>query len=89
MDKILQTVFSNKEIYMSMFIAMFTIVYSYLVIFFLKRLRERRNKFKDKFFKTLIQGLKTASISSMDDIVNIYRGGPRKLDSQLRCKIAV
>lgn len=36
--------------------------------------RKKRTERKENFFKVLIEGLKTGSIATMDDVVNIYKG---------------
>ena len=55
-------------------IVVFTVMYSYAVTYLLRRRRERRKEEKRNFHKTLVAGLKSGAIASMDDIVNIYKG---------------
>lgn len=73
MDQIINAL-SNRRIFMSIFITIFTVAYSYAVTYFLRQKKERRAKAKEKFFKTLLEGLKTGSITSMADLVNVYKG---------------
>lgn len=56
---------------------MFLIVYTY-TIFDLSRLKRERgrtaeNKSK-KFYQSLLEGLKTGSITTIEDLINIYKG---------------
>jgi hypothetical protein len=48
--------------------------YVAVVYFFVVERRKKRNERKENFFKVLIGGLKTDSIATMDDVVNIYKG---------------
>jgi len=50
------------------------ITYISLYYFIIRRKRKRRIERKQKFFKALIEGLKTGSITTIDDVVNIYKG---------------
>ena len=49
-------------------------IYVTAVYFLVGLKRKRRNERKGKFSKALIEGLKTGSIATMDDVVNIYKG---------------
>lgn len=59
---------------LAMTIAVFTVMYSYAVTYLLRRRRERRKEEKRNFHKTLVEGFKSGAITSMNDIVNIYKG---------------
>jgi len=63
-----------SEYSLGLFIAAFTITYSYAVIYVLRRGRERRKEQKRNFHTTLVEGLRSGAITTMDDIVNIYKG---------------
>jgi len=64
--------------FMSIFIAtvtvVFSVVYVYAATYVLRRNRSRRAERKNKFFETLLEGLKSESITTMDDLVDIYKG---------------
>lgn len=64
----------TSELYLAIAIAVFTVSYSYAVTYLLRRKRERRKEEKRDFHKTLAAGFKSGAITSMDDIVNIYKG---------------
>lgn len=69
---------SNLEIMMmTIIVGMFIITYSFWVFSILRRKRERKqiteNKNK-KFCHSLLEGLKTGSITTTDDLINIYKG---------------
>ncbi|NWF91832.1 MAG: hypothetical protein HXY46_02865 [Syntrophaceae bacterium] len=74
MYSLLEQLLERKEVFMSIFIAIFTVIYSFFVTYFLRMRRQKRTESKDKFVKTLLEGLKTGSITTMDDLVNIYKG---------------
>ena len=50
--------------------------YAYItaVNFLIGLKRKRRKERKEKFSKALIEGLKTGSVETIDDVVNIYKG---------------
>lgn len=49
---------------------------TYLSFYYLivERKREKRKKRKEKFFNVLSEGLKSGSITTLDDVVNVYKG---------------
>ncbi len=55
-------------------ISIFAVTYFITSIFILGRLRERKKQKRDKFFNTLLDGLKLDLVKSSDDLVNIYKG---------------
>lgn len=48
--------------------------YLYLYVVFINLQRKRKAKRKNAFFKVMKEGLKTGSITTIDDVVNIYKG---------------
>ena len=58
------------------FVSITGILVGYLLLYFIayNLLRERKVERQKKFFKALVEGLKTGSITTIDDIVNIYKG---------------
>jgi len=59
---------------MGSMIAVFTVMYSYTVTYLLRRRRERLKEQKRNFHKTLLAGFKSGAITSMEDVVNVYKG---------------
>ncbi len=51
----------------------YTLYFSAIYFFIKLRIKKRVEK-KEKFSKALVGGLKTGSITSIDDVVNIYKG---------------
>ncbi len=49
-------------------------LYISLYYFGIRRKREKITERKQEFFETLTEGLKTGSLTTIDDIVNIYKG---------------
>lgn len=52
----------------------FLIVYVSVYITFIIRQRDKRAEKKNTFFRALTEGLKTGSIVTIDDVVNVYKG---------------
>lgn len=52
----------------------YVFLYISLYYFVIRRKRERITERKQKFFEALTEGLKTGSLTTIDDIVNIYKG---------------
>ena len=52
------------------YLSLYFFAYYYLV----ERKRKRRVERKNTFFRALVRGLETDSITTIDDIVNIYKG---------------
>ena len=55
-------------------IAAYISLYAAAFHFLVRVKRKRRIERKEKFSKALVEGLKTDSIATIDDIVNIYKG---------------
>jgi len=62
------------QLTMAIFIAVFTVVYSYFVTYFFRRRRERKKEEKRNFHRTLLAGFKSGAVSDIEDIVNLYKG---------------
>lgn len=63
------------DYFIVVFVGIF-IAYVLAVIIFINFLLRRNAEIKKKFFKALIEGLKTGSINKLDDVVNVYKGVP-------------
>lgn len=63
-----------SEWMMALWITVFTVMYSYSVTYLLRRRREKKKEEKRSFHKTLVAGLKSGAVSSIDDIINVYKG---------------
>lgn len=50
------------------------IAYAYAVSILLRKVSQRREKERDRFFKALTEGLKVEAIKSLEDVENIYKG---------------
>lgn len=53
-----------------------TIITGYVTsfFFFIQRSRDKREENKKRFFKALLEGLKSNSVAAIDDVVNVYKG---------------
>ena len=64
----------SKDIILSIGVVLYFTVYITAINYLIRSRKRRQSERKQKFFKTLIEGLKSGSISSLNDVVNIYKG---------------
>ena len=64
----------DKQTFVIIFTAIFTVVYAYAAQRFLLMARERRKKRQFELRETISRGLLTGSIDSVGDLVNVYKG---------------
>ena len=63
-----------NDLFLTIILVLYFTAYITALNFFIKLRKKRQSERKQKFFKTLIEGLKSGSILSLNDVVNIYKG---------------
>ncbi len=73
MEQTLETIFASRWGLQTLATAI-TVAYAVALFTFFRRIAERREKERNRFFKVLAAALRRGSISSLGDVQNLYRG---------------
>lgn len=64
----------NKEVFIALLTAIFTVIYALAGKHFLLVNRERRKEREKKLYESISQGMRTGTLESVEDFINVYKG---------------
>jgi hypothetical protein len=79
----------NKEVFLSLFTAIFAVIYFAFFYRFFEKAKEKSSQRKNQFFETLTGALRSSTLESHDDLINLYKGVRNLSSDDLTYKVGL